>query len=393
MPTLVWRYRPKGGHGAAGGDSAKKTAAVAAAVSDPVVSASAAVPDSQSAVYSVVSASTKQFGDDGKERKRKRTANPNPNKSAARKKEVGKATSERNLPTGVERRSSGKFRSLIDWDHKIRHIGTFDTPEQASAAFLSVRKDREDSKLSALSADEIDALFDAAQKKAVDAGGGIIQRKRRARADHPKCARKTVQAAVSKKHADDGKKKKRKVNHVKTATFLKKRSNAKSERDLPTGVSKTSSGKLQTKIKLGGTNHYIGTFDTPEQASAAYISVKKDLGDVQLSSLNSDEVNSLFDAAKKKALESFGGFIPETKDQLPRGVAKSKSGKFQSMIQWCDKKRYIGVFGTPEQASAAYISMKKDRDEAKASKLGVDEGESLFDAAKKKALETVQDMP
>ena len=63
------------------------------------------------------------------------------------------------------------------------------------------------------------------------------------------------------------------------------------------------------------------------------------------------------------------------------------------MIQWCDKKRYIGVFGTPEQASAAFISVKKDRDEAKASRLGVDEGESLFNAAKKKALETVQDMP
>ena len=109
MPTLVWRYRPKGGHGAAGGDSAKKTAAAAAAVSDPVVSASAAVPDSQSAVYSVVSASTKQFGDDGKERKRKRTANRAEADTAAREKKVGKATSERNLPTGVERRSSGKF--------------------------------------------------------------------------------------------------------------------------------------------------------------------------------------------------------------------------------------------------------------------------------------------
>jgi hypothetical protein len=80
-------------------------------------------------------------------------------------------SSERDLPQGftMERdRHRGKFKSRIRWGEKQRHIGRFDTPKQASAAYMSVRKDLAGVNPSALSADEVDAVFDAAKKKALD---------------------------------------------------------------------------------------------------------------------------------------------------------------------------------------------------------------------------------
>ena len=41
------------------------------------------------------------------------------------------------------------------------------------------------------------------------------------------------------------------------------------------------------------------------------MSVKKDLGDANISTVGADEKDAIFDAVKKKALESFGGFVPE----------------------------------------------------------------------------------
>lgn len=53
---------------------------------------------------------------------------------------------------------------------------------------------------------------------------------------------------------------------------------------------------------------HIGTFDAPEQASVAHMSVRKDLDDTKLSLCGAGEVNALFDATKKKALETIGGY-------------------------------------------------------------------------------------
>ena len=50
-------------------------------------------------------------------------------------------------------------------------------------------------------------------------------------------------------------------------------------------------------------NRAIGTFDTPEQASAAYMFVKKKRTHGDLSALGADEVYALLNAAKKKAEE------------------------------------------------------------------------------------------
>ena len=86
----------------------------------------------------------------------------------------------------------------------------------------------------------------------------------------------------------------------------RKRAEATSERDLPTGVRKLPSGRFKAKIHFGGTNRGIGTFDTPEQASAVYTSMRNVRNDVELSALGADEVTALFDATKKKAVETVG---------------------------------------------------------------------------------------
>ena len=104
-----------------------------------------------------------------------------------------------------------------------------------------------------------------------------------------------------------------------------------------------------------------------------------------------------FVAAKTKALGAVVGVIskkmkPRSERGLPRGVYKTPSGKFLSTIKWRGKGRSIGTFDTPEQASAAFMSVKKDRDDANVSSFGADKIDAMFDAAKKKALEKVQAM-
>lgn len=46
---------------------------------------------------------------------------------------------------------------------------------------------------------------------------------------------------------------------------------------------------------------------------------------------------------------------------LPMGVAFNKScGKFQSQIMHCGKSKYLGVYSTPEEASAVYQQKRKE---------------------------------
>ena len=198
---------------------------------------------------------------------------------------------------------------------------------------------------------------------------------------------------IEQARPDGGQKRKRTMSpSAKAAMAAEKKCKATSKRDLPTGVYKLPSSRFVSKIQWGGTNRYIGTCDTPEQASAAYLLVKKDL--VEGANLSTaDDVNAVhvFGAAQKKAAEAVGGFIPRKifERELPRGVWKTPSGKFNARLWFGGKSRGIGTFDTPEQASAAFISMKKDRDEAKASKLGVDEVEAAFAAARTRAVKAV----
>jgi len=336
MPTLVWVIRPKSGTSgaAAVGGSAREAAAT---VPDPVVSATSTyLPrDPVQVAFPRVSSKRCADADGGKKKKRKIKSRAEAATSATK--------TVRDLPRGVQKKPSGKYESQIWWGDKVLHIGTFDTAEHASAAYMSVRKDLDDANLSAMHADEVDAIFIAsAKEKVIEAAGGLATR------------------------------------------------------DLPRGVRKTASGKFQTRIRWNGKQRTIGTFDTPEQASAAFMSVRKDIEDVNLSSLGTDQAEDMFYKAKKKALESFvGGLVSEKRD-LPRGVRKRPNGRFRSDTYWGGKKRHIGTFDTPEQASATHMSVRKDLDDAKLRPCGPPDKAAakidvVFDVAKKKALEAVAD--
>ena len=189
---------------------------------------------------------------------------------------------ERGLVRGVKMIRPGKFVSYIRWGDKQRYIGTFDTDEQASTAYESMRKDLNDADLSAIGAAEVEAMFDEARKKAVEEVGGVIPKKMTPRSD----------------------------------------------RGLPTGVYDVSSGRFESSIKWGGKTRSIGTFDTPEEASAAYASVKKDLANADFSASEADEVDAAFGAAKKKAAdEAVGGFFLEQRE-LSHGVEEDDDGYY-----------------------------------------------------------------
>ena len=191
MPTLVWTRSPKSGTNAS--SEARGAIRRDAAVPDAIVSvsATAAVPDQtvSSGAALAAASSSKHHIDGGKKIKRKLIR---AEAAKAVKKKKSKASSERGLPMGVYKLPSGKFQSKMWWGGKERHIGCFDTPEQASAAFMSVRRDRDRASLSVVGADEVDALFYAARKKAVEVMGGCVPEKRELPRASSRCLQGTV---------------------------------------------------------------------------------------------------------------------------------------------------------------------------------------------------------
>ncbi len=446
MPTLVWvRRRPESGTGATsagGGSGTWSSASVSAPVPDSVASAVPAVPAGP------VQAALPAVADGRKRTKRKKS-------HAKEAKKTSKTTSERDLlPRGGSKLPSGTFGSWIRWGGKVRYIGTFATPKQAFAVYVSVRKDLNNG-----------AAFNAARKKAVEAVGGEIGKRKKRKTNCPEPAAKKRSKATSEREIPEGVYKTTYGNFQfmirsdgnnhyigffdtpdqASAAFMSVRKaldgatsslgGAKEvnsifdaakkkaveavggivpeKRTHPRGVTKVATGKIVSQISWDDRTRYIGTFDTPEQASAAHTLVRKDLDNAKLLDLGADKVDATFTAARKKAVEAVGGSNARKKSakatsdrdlptavkkksktrserDLPRGVYKTRSGKFVSQITCCGKtNRYIGVFDTSEQASAAYLSVSEDLSKISLPGLGADEADAIFDAARKKAVEAV----
>eukprot|EP00563_Minutocellus_polymorphus_P016912 CAMPEP_0181052016 /NCGR_PEP_ID=MMETSP1070-20121207/17366_1 /TAXON_ID=265543 /ORGANISM="Minutocellus polymorphus, Strain NH13" /LENGTH=525 /DNA_ID=CAMNT_0023131083 /DNA_START=137 /DNA_END=1711 /DNA_ORIENTATION=+ len=253
-----------------------------------------------------------------------------------------KAASEQDCPQGVYKVSPGKFVAQTSWRGKTRYIGTFGTPEHASAAYMFIKNDVAAAKVSLSAAHEEDAVhvFNAAKKKAVEAVGGVVVRTKKSK--------------------------------------------------FPQGVRQLSAGKFSAITCWGGKNRYIGTLDTPEQASAAYKFIKNYLPS-KPPPCCADKEDAMCDAAQTKALETVGGFVStkKKKKELPQGVHKVPSGRFAAKAGLGGKCRYIGTFDTPEQASAAYVSKMRALADTKVSSFCADEAKAVFDVARKKALESV----
>ena len=131
--------------------------------------------------------------------------------------------------------------------------------------------------------------------------------------------------------------------------------NATSKRDLPRGVYKQSFGPSFTaQANWGGKTRFIGTFATPEQASAAYMSVKEDLARVKVSASDAEEVDTAFDEAKTKALETFGGFVRKKKKK------KNKSYGFDSIRSHCKDKKRKGEYLFRVKWNNGHTTMEPD---------------------------------
>ena len=242
-------------------------------------------------------------------------------------------------------------------------------------------------------------------------------------------------ASSSQRNADCGRRKqKRKANFLVAAAAKKARvATWSNRRGLPKGVYKTIYGKYRAQMYWRGKNRTIGTFDSVEQASAACMSLRKDLGDAQmrfpshvvanddyrgrkdlagaiLTGPDADEAGALFDAAMKKARggsladwqktiksAAFITAMAEGKNKasvaqldasIPRGVTIRDSGRWQAQIYVAGKSRYIGVFDTRETAALAYEVARTELQKAKAFKNIAPE--EIFSKAKKAAFAAIE---
>jgi len=122
------------------------------------------------------------------------------------------------------------------------------------------------------------------------------------------------------------------------------------------GVCK-SGKKYRTLIMYGGTQYYLGTFDTKEQAGMAYDRFVVDKSTKEVSyTLNYPKMSDL---EREEAMN----IEPPPKKKRKRGNPNQKTGligvvkmrkKYQASITYGGTKHHLGTFDTKEQAGMAY---------------------------------------
>ena len=132
--------------------------------------------------------------------------------------------------------------------------------------------------------------------------------------------------------------------------------NATSKRDLPRGVYKQSGTSFTAQANWSGKTRFIGTFATPEQASAAYMSVKEDFARAKVSASGAEEVDAAFDEAKTNALESFGGFVRKKKNKNK----KNKPYGFDSIHGHCKDAKRKGEYVFRVKWNNGHTTMEPD---------------------------------
>ena len=291
MPTLVWVRRPESGTS----DGARREEAAPAAVPDPVVSAAAAVPDACTAV-SASSATAVQVAlpNVSGKKKRKLKMNLRVEAATATKKESEETDDETSaLKAETDDEDTNVLKEETDGEEEAEEI-------EASLPKSSRRKQpnrKKKNDISNANDEDQDSLSLGSESEEFGSNSETLSNQH-------------ADGRTTKRNAHGGKKKKRKKNpRANAGASALKISKTAFGRDLPRGVTKTSSGKYQSEAWWGGKTRKIGRFDTPEQASAAYMSVRKDLDDAKQSALSAHEVNAAFDAAKKKAVVSVGGTL------------------------------------------------------------------------------------
>ena len=177
------------------------------------------------------------------------------------------------------------------------------------------------------------------------------------------CAKKVAAKNSSIAEGPDAQKQARIGNdRAKGDTKAKKKAleadsdNATSKRDLPRGVYKQSGPSFTAQANWSGKTRFIGTFATPEQASAAYMSVKEDFARAKVSASGAEEVDAAFDEAKTNALESFGGFVRKKKNKNK----KNKPYGFDSIHGHCKDTKRKGEYVFRVKWNNGHTTMEPD---------------------------------
>ena len=128
--------------------------------------------------------------------------------------------------------------------------------------------------------------------------------------------------------------------NLRDATYSENNRNARSSNPLGKGVARNGR-RFKAGIQSDGKKHYLGTFDTPDEAAAAYAAA---------ASIRHAEF-ACTDQAEATFLEN----IRNSRSANPLGKGVYKNGRgFQAQIRHNGKKYYLGTFRTPEEAAAAY---------------------------------------
>ncbi|PHU28074.1 Ethylene-responsive transcription factor 11 [Capsicum chinense] len=247
---------------------------------------------------------------------------------------------------GIRRRKSGRYSAKITdpMKHKQVYLGTFDTIEEASQAYLSKKSEFEKVSQRGEKENKPKRNCDQIQHESsvMETLNTTSMGRRNARIDS-----QGKELRFSEKTSSDG---------CNTTT----RCDPKSKRSL-IGIKRRKSGRYAAEI-TDPIRHkclWLGTFDTVEEASQAYLSKKSEFE--KLSQGNKE------DRSKKKCDQvQQPESSPVAAASLPVdthivGVHKRKAtGRYTSQIKNpISKKRiWLGSFSTAEEASQAYQSKK-----------------------------------
>ena len=251
---------------------------------------------------------------------------------------------------GVTSKHSGSYQAQIYFNSKREYIGSFTTSEAASFAYTSIRMAIEAKKNTP--GVDLDNVYETAKGKAME----------------------TLRILSGRDEIVPGK-----------------------------GIMTSASGRFQAQMYYRSARGYIGTFKTLEEATYAYISIssaieanKKSPGfnfDDFFKSAKAEAVETLRDAfifmqgdtPSKANVAPKAGRKPPSKSEawpnangMPRGVRKRSTGKYETQIQYGDKRKYIGCFGTAREAAEAYAFAKKSLNMARYA----DRGDASFDQLK-----------